>query len=112
MDDELDYCLGFTFGSWKPALDWTEAGHQSVDTTRLAKAPGGRDWAANGAKSEGDTTFILFPMWWPAGVVVSLEHVPRGIGDTARGKANALVADARKTSPTSIIRAWRKSCRA
>ena len=109
--DDTDFCLGFTFGAWKPALDWVEAGHRpGVDTTRYPKAPGGRDWAVSGAKSEGDTTFVLFPVWWPAGVVVSLERTPMTAADTVRGRAMALVADGRKRSPTSIIRAWQKSC--
>lgn len=108
-----EVCLGFAFGTWKPALNWTEAGHQTVvDTTVWSKAPGGRDWAVNGTKSEGDTTFILFPMWWPAGVVVSLEHVPKSPIDSVRGRAVAMVADARKAAPTTAIRAWMKSCHA
>ena len=111
--DVDEVCLGFAFGTWRPALNWAEAGHQPVtDTTVWSKAPGGRDWAVNGTKTEGDTTFILFPMWWPAGVVVSLEHVPKSPIDSVRGQAIAMVADARKAAPTTAIRAWMKSCHA
>jgi hypothetical protein len=109
--NDTDLCLGFSFSPWKPALDWTKAGHHpGVDTTLYPKAPGGRDWAMSGTKAEGDSTFVLFPMWWPAGVVVSLERVPRSTGDTVRGRAHALIADGQKDSPTSIIRAWQKNC--
>lgn len=108
---DFDYCLGFAFGSWKPALDLEAAGHKAVvDTSRFARAAVGRDWATSGTKAAGDTTIVLFPIWWPAGVVISLEHTPRSPGDTVHGRAMALVADGRKASPTSSIRAWEKRC--
>ena len=108
---DLDYCLGFTFNSWTPPLDLKEAGHDpNVDTTRFMHAPHGRDWATSGTKAEGDTTIVLFPMWWPPGVVISLEHVPASKADTVRGTAMALVADGRRASPTTKVRAWQKRC--
>jgi hypothetical protein len=108
---DLDYCLGFSFSTWTPPLDLKQAGHDpSVDTSRFLRAPHGRDWATSGTKAEGDTTIVLFPIWWPPGVVISLEHVPASNTDTVRGKAMALVADARAKSPTTNIRAWQKRC--
>lgn len=108
---DYNYCLGFAFGSWSPALDLKAAGHNPVvDTSHFARAAGGRDWAASGAAAAGDSTIMLFPIWWPAGVVIDLEHVPMSTADTVRGKATALVADGRKASPSSSIRAWRKRC--
>jgi hypothetical protein len=108
---DFDYCLGFSFGTWTPPLDLEKAGHDPhVDTTRFLRAPHGRDWAASGTRAEGDSTIVLFPIWWPPGVVISLEHVPASITDTVRGKATALVADSRASSPTTSIRAWQKRC--
>ena len=108
---DYNYCLGFAFGSWSPPLDLKAAGHNPiVDTAHFTRAPGGRDWAASGATAAGDSTILLFPIWWPAGVVIVLEHIPMSTADTARGKATALVADGRNASPTSNIRAWQKHC--
>jgi hypothetical protein len=108
---DYNYCLGFEFGSWKPALDLEAAGHNPVvDTTHFQRAGDGRDWATSGTKAEGDSTIILFPIWWPAGVAIALEHVPMSVNDTVRGKATALVADGRMASPVTSIRAWRKRC--
>lgn len=108
---DYNYCLGFAFGSWTPALDLKAAGHNPVvDTSHFARAAAGRDWATSGKRTEGDTTFMLFPIWWPAGVVIALDHTPTSSVDTVRGKATALVADGRKASPTSSIRAWEKRC--
>lgn len=108
---ETAYCLGFSFGSWNPALDLKQAGHDPVvDTTRHMRAPGGRDWALSGPKVVGDSEIFLLPIWWPAGVVITLEHAPRSPIDTVRGKAVALVADGRKSPPTASIHAWEKRC--
>jgi hypothetical protein len=88
-----------------------EAGHNPVvDTSRFVRAGSGRDWALAGAKAVGDTDIFLLPIWWPPGVVITLEHAPRSITDTVRGTAVALVADGRKTPPTTTIRAWEKPC--
>lgn len=105
------YCLGFAFGTWTPALDLKEAGHNPVvDTTRHLRAPGGRDWALSGPKVVGDSEIFLLPIWWPAGVVITLERAPRSPTDTVHGKAVALVADGRKAAPSTAIRAWEKRC--
>ena len=105
------YCLGFSFGTWTPPLDLKEAGHNPVvDTTHHLRAPGGRDWALSGPKVVGDSEIFLLPIWWPPGVVITLEHAPRSPNDTVHGKAVALVADGRKTPPSSWIRAWEKRC--
>lgn len=102
-------CFGFSFNAWKPELDWRAAGQPAFDTTRLGKAPSGRDWAANDSLT-GDRTMLLFPMWWPAGVVVSLDHKPLSPGDTSGGRAVAMVADGRKTPPATTVRVWRRAC--
>ncbi len=108
---DTSYCLGFSFGTWTPPLDLKEAGHSPiVDTTRHLRAPGGRDWALSGPKVVGDSEIFLLPIWWPAGVVITLEHAPRSTIDTVHGKAVALVADGRKAAPSAVIRAWEKRC--
>jgi hypothetical protein len=106
-------CLGFTFGPWTPKLDWRAAGHgPPVDTSRLERAPLGRDWAVNtqGGAHEPDSLMILFPAFWPAGVSVDLPTRTPAPGDTVLGTARAFVANAAKRSPTATVRAWRVSC--
>src|ERR1700759_2958730 len=74
---DYNYCLGFAFGSWTPGLALRAAGHNHVgDTSHFTRAEDGRDWATSGKKSEGDSTIMLFPIWWPAGVAISLDHMP------------------------------------
>jgi hypothetical protein len=109
--NDTAYCLGFSFATWHPALDLKAAGHNPVvDTTHHQHAPGGRDWALSGPKVVGDSEIFLLPIWWPAGVVITLEHAPRSPTDTVAGKAVALVADGSKTPPSTVIRAWEKRC--
>jgi hypothetical protein len=104
-------CLGFSFGPWTPALDWRAAGHGApVDSARVPRAPGGRGWAASDAAPLSDTTVMLFPPWWPVGVMVDLASKAPAAGDTVAGRAMALVNDGRRRSPTSRVRAWRVPC--
>lgn len=104
-----DECYGFAFGGWTPALDPRAAGHRPHTAADVAHAPGGRDWAA--AVGTGrDTTLLLFPAWWPAGVAVRFPAGARTPGDTVRGRATALVADGRVRSPEAAVLAWTVSC--
>jgi hypothetical protein len=108
---DTEVCLGFSFGPWTPALDWQLAGHGAAfDTTRVPRAPGGRGWAAPGAQSASDTTLMLFPTWWPVGVIVELTTRSRAPGDTVPGRATALIADGRQQAPTSRVKAWQVPC--
>ena len=106
-----DACLGFTFGVWTPSLDWQAAGHGNrPDPKSVQHAPDGRDWAADLSQESADSSIVLFPSWWPAGVVVRL---PKGLpapGDTLRGRATALIADGRRQAPIADVRAWRVPC--
>ena len=106
--DADDVCLGFAFGPWTPALDWKLAGHGRIDSTALQRAPTGRDWATAGTSA--DTTLLLLPAWWPAGVWVTMPRTPAP-ADTIVGRATALVADGRRTAPEAAVRAWRVACR-
>lgn len=104
-------CYGFSFGPWTPALDWRRAGHDvALDSARTALAPGGRAWAASQLASDADSTLMLFPPWWPAGVWVTLGRARLAVGDTVLGSATALVGDGRLKPSTSRVRAWRLSC--
>src|SRR3712207_4728069 len=56
---DTDVCFGFSFGPWTPPLDWQLAGHgAAVDSSRVARAPGGRGWAASSAQSSADTSLM------------------------------------------------------
>jgi hypothetical protein len=104
-------CFGFAFGSWTPTLDWQRAGHGSpLDSARVPRAPGGRGWAALDVESQSDSTLLLFPPWWPAGVVIDVGAKPISATDTVPGQATALVADGRLRPPRSTVRVWRVSC--
>ena len=103
-------CLGFAFGAWTPKLDWKAAGHVPVTANVPGdKTPEGRDWAA--PPVAGDTSLMLFPRWWPAGVAVALPTRTPAVGDTIVGRAVALVPGPDMEAPTSRVRAWRVPCR-
>jgi hypothetical protein len=109
--DEPQVCLGFAFGAWTPPLDWRAAGHGAMpDSSRLQRAPSGRDWASDAGAGEPDSLLILFPKWWPAGVSVELPTRTPAPGDTVVGRAVAFVANGARKSPTSSVRAWRVGC--
>jgi hypothetical protein len=104
-------CYGFSFGKWTPPLDWQNAGHAvALDSARVPRAPGGRGWAASDLEFQSDTSIILFPPWWPAGVIARFPAKPKSVADTVVGRAQALVADGRKTPSASPIRAWLIPC--
>lgn len=102
-------CLGFAFGAWTPALDWRAAGHPPLDPTFHLRADDGRDWATTDAV-QNESTMILLPSWWPAGVSVTLPNRAPALGDTVVGSAFAFVADGRRSAPRSQVRAWRVPC--
>src|ERR671933_435433 len=109
---EPPVCLGFSFGAWSPPLDWERAGHGApVDSAKVPRAPGGRAWAApSPVTAAADTGLVLFPTWWPVGIVVQLSTRAPAPGDTVSGQAWALVADGRQQVPTARVRAWRVRC--
>lgn len=102
-------CLAFAFGRFVPALDAEAAGHARVPTADMVpQAPESRDWASRDSSRAG-MTLMLYPAWWPVGVLVELPRTRLG-GDTLRGTASALVADGRLTAPTAAILAWVVPC--
>ena len=108
---EAAECYGFAFGKWTPPLDWERSGHGAVlDSARVPRAPNGRGWAASDIEVASDTSLLLFPPWWPAGILVAFKTKPARIADTVSGTATAFVADARKSPSTSAIRGWLVSC--
>lgn len=105
-------CLGFTFGPWTPRLDWARSGHAgAMDSARVPRAPGGRSWAASQLASAADSTLMLFPPWWPAGVWVTLARARVAVGDSVAGTATALVADGHVRPSRSRVTARRLPCR-
>ena len=82
--DDRPQCLGFAFGRWTPALDAAAAGHAPVGGA-IPQAPNGRDWAA-AIEAGRDTTLMLFPSWWPAGVHVRLPARRASAVDTVRAR--------------------------
>jgi hypothetical protein len=64
----------------------------------------------NEAGAAEDSVVLLFPRWWPVGVVVELPTRNPAFGDTIIGRARALIANGQGTSPTSRVRAWRVLC--
>ena len=98
-------CFGFAFGPWRPPLDWRAAGHGAdAPSVRLPGEFAARDSAA------GRYELLLFPSWWPAGVGVRFDRAPRVPGDTVGGVAHAFVADGRRATPSTTVRAWLKPC--
>ena len=110
-DRDEDECLRFTFGQWTPPLDAKAAGHPSFPPAdSLPQAPGGRGWAVSDSAT-GDTQLLLYPSFWPAGVIARFPRVPRTPRDTVRGTATAFVADGRVQSPEAEVMAWLVPCR-
>jgi hypothetical protein len=104
------HCFGFSFGAWQPPLDLKSAGHgQPLPPGVIPKAPGGRDWASDGMPN--DTTLMLYPEWWPAGIQVTFPRRPGSPADTVAARAVALVADGGATPPRASARLWRVPCR-
>ena len=114
-----DECWRFAFGAWTPPLDARASGHER-DFSRARPSgmvsgrpttdapPAARDLAAR-VPVNGDSTLILCPGWWPAGVELTWDRA-RSHADTLRGAAHAFVADGRKQNPTAPVIAWRVPC--
>lgn len=97
-------CFRFTFGQWDPPLDWQGAGHPKVRGGEQGAR--GRGNAAHTERAGGP--LLVFPAFWPAGVLIRFDPAARG--DTLRGTATALVADAARTPSVAQITALRVSC--
>jgi hypothetical protein len=112
---DANTCLRFAFGVWKPVLDWKAAGHPgSVDSVRVARAEGGQAWAAGipstTRTTPGDTLLMLYPAFWPVGVIVSFNPRAFTARDTVAATAVALVGDALKANPVSAVKLWKVPC--
>ena len=107
---EAGNCFGFSFGQWSPALDWHASGHAGTPAGHSSPlAPGGREWAAAPISPTAEGMIILFPAWWPAGVSIALPAGALAPGDTAEGRATAMVANG-STASSAAVRAWRVRC--
>lgn len=107
-DTRPNECFTFAFGAWDPPLDWSAAGH-GTDVTPPPATPGTGRGDASHPGTAGDSTLMLYPPWWPAGVLVRFT-MRSGAGDTLRGTATALVADGRLRAPRARILARRIPC--
>ena len=106
---EEQECLAFAFGRFVPALDAKAAGHASLPSADMVPhAPESRDWASRDSSRAG-MSLMLYPAWWPVGVLVELPRTRLG-SDTLKGTASALVADGRVAVPTAKILAWAVPC--
>jgi len=56
----------------------------------------------------GRRQLVLFPAWWPAGVVITF--APGTLGDTLVGDAEALVADLARPRSRSRARVVQAGC--
>ncbi len=112
-------CVRVAFGQWAPPLDWSGSGHgdssqrigeriRELRDSVYAHAPrNGRDemvWT----KTDGRERLLLFPGWWPAGVMITF--APGATGDTLVGEAEALVADLGKPASKTRARVLRNLC--
>jgi hypothetical protein len=61
-------------------------------------------WTEEGGRQR----LILFPSWWPAGVVITFP--PGALGDTLQGDAEALVADLARPRSHARARVLRAGC--
>lgn len=102
-------CLAFAFGRFVPALDMKAAGHTRMPSAAMVpRAPESRDWASRDSTHRG-MSLMLYPAWWPVGVLVELPRARLGV-DTLKGTATALVADGRVAPPVARILAWAVPC--
>jgi hypothetical protein len=122
-------CVRVAFGAWTPPLSWGEAGHLDSVTRIAARTRLLRDSVFNGEatvggrddmvwfESAGTRRLLLFPAWWPAGVMVTFDSPARdtvgapAASDTLTGKAVALVADGTREASGATARLIRRGCR-
>lgn len=115
-------CLRVGFGTWTPPLAWSAAGHGDSAARVGARDRALRDSVYDGAATatgreemkwmEGGRQLILYPPWWPVGVVIAFERSALTLarGDTIVGAATALVADAGRPPPRATARVVRAGC--
>lgn len=122
VGQDVTPCLRVGFGAWEPPLDWQAAGHRDSASSVGARDRAVRDSVFDGTAtasgrdemrwSEGGRQLMLFPPWWPVGVVVTFDSSAMTLarGDTMTGRATALVADLRRPPPRAVARVARAGC--
>ena len=106
---DVGVCLSFSFGKWTPPLDWQASGHAAVDTSKVPRAADGRSWATNDEVG-ADSTLMLYPPWWPAGIRIELTTRNFATGDTIVGRAMAFVGNGSAKPPVAPAKVWRIPC--
>lgn len=111
-------CWRFAFGAWNPPLDWARAGHdgragdladrvQRVrDSVFVKDTNAVRNREMLWERTKTGWSVVLFPTWWPVGVVVQFDSVVTA-GHEMLGEATALVADATQQPSRARARAVR-----
>ena len=111
-------CWRFAFGAWNPPLDWSRAGHggrageladrvQRVrDSVFVKDTNAVRNSEMLWERTKVGWSVVLFPAWWPVGVMVQFDSVVTA-GREMVGSATALVADATQEPSRARARAVR-----
>lgn len=111
-------CWRFAFGAWTPPLDWSRAGHsgrageladrvQRVrDSVFVKDTNAVRNSEMLWERTKLGWSVVLFPTWWPVGVMVQFDSVVTP-GREMVGGATALVADATQEPSRARARAVR-----
>jgi hypothetical protein len=109
-------CWRFAFGAWDPPLDWSRAGHggrageladrvQRVrDSVFVKDTNAVRNSEMLWERTQAGWSVVLFPTWWPVGVMVQFDSVVTTGGEML-GNATALVADATQEPSRARARA-------
>ncbi len=97
-------CFRFVFGAWDPPLDWARAGHQTAPPVGEYPTQG----RGSAARTGYDEPLLLFPSFWPVGVVIRFDSGAQT--DTLRGTATALQADASRAPSRTRVVAVRFAC--
>ena len=114
-------CWNFSFGEWTPPLDWSGSGHRGDSASADARVRRARDSlfvhdsaaresnAMEWTRTEKGWEVLLFPNWWPAGVVVRFDGNPTDSAE-ARGEATALLGDPNREPSKAKVRAVARKC--
>ena len=111
-------CWRFAFGAWTPPLDWSRAGHNGRageladrvrrvrDSVFVKDTNAVRNSEMLWERTRVGWSVVLFPTWWPVGVMVQFDSVVTP-GREMAGDATALVADATQEPSRARARAVR-----
>ena len=117
---EFPPCVRVAFGNWTPPLQWKEAGHVASPAAVAERQRFLRDSVfalADSARQRGEMVWwtsprgprlLVFPPFWPVGVVIELKGT--WAGDSLVGEAHALVADVSQRVSSTTAKVLRNNC--